>query len=108
ATDKMNQTGVNIKSEILSGIKEYESVRNNNQLKTNSPKIAQEILYGFLPSSLYLSDRTAGTTNIKITTIPIKTKNNKEMEIIITLSFYFNNSARLLNLNFKYYLIENF
>src|SRR5699024_12830239 len=43
---------------------------------------------GFLSSSLYLSDRTAGTTNIKSTIIPIKIKNNTETETIINLPFY--------------------
>src|SRR5699024_11713279 len=63
--------------------KEYELVKNSNQFKTNNPKIAQETLYGFFPSSLFLSDITAGTKNIKSTITPIKIKNNKEIEMII-------------------------
>src|SRR5699024_1644540 len=83
ATDKITHTGVNIKSAILTGNKEYELVKNSNQFKTNNPKIAQETLYGFFPSSLFLSAITAGTTNIKSTITPIKIKNNKEIEMII-------------------------
>jgi len=84
ATDKITHIGVNIKSEIFAGIKEYEFVRNKNQFKTNKPKTTQEILYGFFPSSLFLLDITAGTTNIKSTITPIKTRNNKETEMITT------------------------
>jgi len=84
AIDKITHIGVNIKSEILAGIKEYEFVRNNNQFKTNRPKIAHEILYGFFSPSLFLSDIKAGTTNIKSTITPNTIKNNKEIEIIIT------------------------
>src|SRR5699024_7616458 len=106
ATDKITHTGVNIKSEILAGIKEYELVKNSNQFKTNNPKIAQETLYGFFPSSLFLSDITAGTKNIKSTITPIKIKNNKEIEMIIPplyftkwpvcriLTYYFKKSLR--------------
>src|SRR5699024_10347038 len=101
ATDKITHTGVNIKSEILAGIKEYELVKNSNQFKTNNPKIAQETLYGFFPSSLFLSDITAGTKNIKSTITPIKIKNNKEIEMIIP-PLYFTKWPVCLRIAFTY------
>src|SRR5699024_2242449 len=84
ATDKITHIGVNIKSEIFAGIKEYEFVRNKNQFKTNKPKTTQEILYGFILSSLFLLDITAGTTKNKSTITHIKNRNNKETEMIST------------------------
>lgn len=88
ATDKITHIGVNIKSEIPVGIRTYEFVRNNNQFKTNRPKIVQEILYGFSSPPLFLSDINAETTNIKSTITPNTIKKNKEIEMIITSIFY--------------------